>query len=81
VVDERLPIPVLGELTLANGPLEAAGVLVDQAERADGRWQVLLVARRPEAFDVTSVAIAEHSVPAEGRWINDSLPPREARKP
>jgi folate-binding protein YgfZ len=78
VVEERLPIPVLGELTLANGPLEAPGVLVDQAERDDGRWQAFVVARRPEAFDVKSLTVAEREWAAEGRWLNDALPSRES---
>lgn len=77
-VDERLPVPVLGELTLTQGTLEASGVLVDQAERSDGRWQVLAVARRPEAFDVASMTVAERALPAEGHWINDALPPRDS---
>jgi folate-binding protein YgfZ len=80
VVDEKLPIPVLGELTLANGPLEAPGVMVDQEERDDGRWQVFVVARRPEAFDVATLGVAKRDFPTEGHWINDALPPREAGK-
>jgi hypothetical protein len=55
-------------------------VLVDQAERDDGRWQVFVVARRPEAFEVQSLAVAEREWPAEGGWLNDTLPPRESPK-
>ena len=79
-VEERLPIPVLGELILSNGALEASGVLVDQAERDDGRWQLLVVARRTESFDVNSLTVAERTLPSTGRWLNDALPPRESAK-
>ncbi len=70
IVDDALPVDVLGECELV-GEQAASAVLVDQARGADGRWRVLLVARRPDAFEVDRIRSAGDEAPAAGRWLND----------
>ncbi len=73
IVDEALPLDPLGECDLAGGDGTASAVLVKQARGGDGRWRVMLVARRPDAFDVDRIVIGGDELPAAGHWPNDGL--------
>ncbi len=72
-VDDALPLQPLGECDLAGGAATASAVFVTQARGADGRWRVMLVARRPDAFDVDRIVIGGDELPAAGHWPNDGL--------
>ena len=69
-LDRELDLAPLEEAKLLGGDLVASAVLVEQRQRADGAWQALFVARRPEAFEVNMVNIADGGLAARGRWLN-----------
>lgn len=71
VLPEPLGVAVLGEVQLTGASQAADAVLIEQRRRADGQVQALLVARRPEAFDVEKAVIEGRETPARGRWLND----------
>jgi folate-binding protein YgfZ len=72
-VDEALPLEPLGECDLTGADASASAVLVKQARGADGRWRVMLVVRRPDAFEADRIGIEKNELPAAGRWPNDGL--------
>lgn len=73
-VEAPLPLEALGEAELHGQGQTATAVLVDQAQAADGTATALLVARRPEAFDVQTIAVGERRFAVRGRWLEP--PPR-----
>lgn len=64
------PAEPLQEVDLSGGEQEAAGVLVAKARRAEGGQQVFIVARRPEAFEVTALKTQSGTLPASGAWLS-----------
>ena len=72
-MDEALPLEPLGECDLAGANATASAVLVKQVQGNDGRWRVMLVARRPDAFDADRIVIGDAELPAAGHWPNDGL--------
>ena len=72
---EPLPLEALDAAELAGGGQSAKAVLVDQARAGDGTVRALLVARRPEAFQVETITVGERTFAASGRWLEP--PPRD----
>lgn len=74
-LDAPLPLEALDDAELGGGGQSAKAVLVDQARGGDGTVRALLVARRPEAFEVETITVGERTFAASGRWLEP--PPRD----
>lgn len=72
-LDRQLDLEPLGDAELLGGDHVAGAVLVEQRQRGDGAWQALFVARRPEAFEVNMVDMADGGHAARGQWLNEAL--------
>lgn len=69
-LEEALDVTAMGALTLWGGGNEAGGVLVSQANFADGGCQAFVVARRGDAFNVKSLVTEGGAFEAVGEWLS-----------